>query len=139
LQQNENEQDYQPATPENAGNNFGKAFSDSRGAKKRSLPSPIAILMIVIMLAAVSTWLLPAGQYHKLALSGQSFIITTGTNDISLPLSQKTLDSLGIGINVEKFTGGDIRKPVSVPGTFGKEKRNPKISMTSPSFKSFSF
>ena len=32
-------------------------------ANKNSLPGPIPILMIVIILAAISTWLLPAGQY----------------------------------------------------------------------------
>lgn len=125
--QNTTEQkDYLSTVQDNGGNDFGKAFIDTAGRKKGSLPAPITILMIVIVLAAISTWLLPAGQYHKLALGGQSFTITTNKGGISLPLSQKTLDSLGIRINVEKFTGGDIRKPVSVPGTFAREKRNPQ-------------
>jgi uncharacterized ion transporter superfamily protein YfcC len=47
----------------------------------------------------------------------------TDSNEVSLPLSQKTLDSLGIKIKIEKFTAGEIRKPVSVPGTFTKQKR----------------
>ena len=32
-------------------------------ANKNSLPGPIPILMIVIILTAISTWLLPTGQY----------------------------------------------------------------------------
>ncbi|HRB24306.1 MAG TPA: hypothetical protein PLZ18_11075, partial [Ferruginibacter sp.] len=93
-------------------------------AKKRALPGPIPILMIVIILAAICTWLLPAGQYNKLSANEKSFTMVTNTGDVQLPLTQKTLDSLGIQIKVEKFIHGEIRKPVSVPGTFTKQKRN---------------
>ena len=95
-------------------------------ATKRSFLGPIPILMIVIILAAVSTWLLPAGQYNKLSVTGKTFTMVTDTNEIALPLTQKTLDSLGIQIKVEKFIKGEIRKPVSVPGSFTKQKRNPQ-------------
>ena len=93
-------------------------------ATKRSFPGPIPILMIVIILAAIGTWLLPAGQYNKLAVTGKTFTMVTDTNEIVLPLTQQTLDNLGIRIKVEKFMKGEIRKPVSVPGSFAKQKRN---------------
>lgn len=93
---------------------------------KKSLPGPITILMIVIILAAISTWLLPAGQYAKLATDGRSFIVSTDTSSVALPLTQKTLDSLGIRIQLQKFVDGDIRKPVSMPGTYSQQKRNPQ-------------
>jgi len=95
-------------------------------ATKKTFPGPIPILMIVIILAAIATWLLPAGQYNKLSVTGKTFTIVTDTNEIALPLTQQTLDSLGIQIKVEKFIAGDIRKPVSVPGSFTKQKRNPQ-------------
>ena len=95
-------------------------------ANKRSFPGPIPILMIVIILAAISTWLLPAGQYNKLSVTGKTFTMATDTSEITLPLTQQTLDSLGIRIKVEKFIKGEIRKPVSVPGSFTKQKRNPQ-------------
>ena len=95
-------------------------------ATKRSFPGPIPILMIVIILAAIGTWLLPAGQYNKLSVTGKTFTMITDTNEIALPLTQQTLDSLGIRIKVEKFIKGEIRKPVSVPGSFTKQKRNPQ-------------
>ena len=95
-------------------------------ATKRSFPGPIPILMMVIIFAAVGTWLLPAGQYNKLSVTGKTFTMVTDTNEIALPLTQQTLDSLGIQIKVEKFIAGDIRKPVSVPGSFTKQKRNPQ-------------
>ena len=93
-------------------------------ANKRSFPGPIPILMLVIILAAIATWLLPAGQYNKLAVSGKTFSMTTDSSESALPLTQKTLDSLGINITIEKFIDGDIKKPISVPGTFYKQKRN---------------
>lgn len=93
---------------------------------KKSFPGPIPILMIVIVLAAIGTWFLPAGQYNKMSVTGNTFIMVADSNEIVLPLTQKTLDSLGIMIKVEKFIAGDIRKPVSVPNTFAKQKRNPQ-------------
>ncbi len=92
--------------------------------KKRSFPGPITILMGVIIIAAISTWLLPAGQYNKLSVNGNSFTMLTDSNEVSLPLTQKTLDSLGIHIEVEKFINGDIRKSVSVPGTYTRQEKN---------------
>ncbi len=94
--------------------------------KKRSLPGPISILMLVIILAAVCTWVMPAGQYRKLSVSNNSFIIAGASGDLSLPLTQQTLDSLGIRINVQKFINAGIRKPISVPGTFTKQPKNPQ-------------
>ena len=94
--------------------------------KKKSLPGPIPILMIVIILAAACTWLLPAGQYSKLAVNDKNFTVITDSGQIILPLTQKTLDSLGIKIQIQKFIAGDIRKPVSVPNSFTKQKRNPQ-------------
>ncbi|MES2430993.1 MAG: SLC13 family permease [Bacteroidota bacterium] len=93
-------------------------------ASKRSFPGPIPILMIVIVFAAIFTWVLPAGQYNKLSVTGKNFTMITNTGEIQLPLTQKTLDSLGIKIQIEKFIHGDIRKPVSVPETFTKQQRN---------------
>ncbi|MBP9099309.1 MAG: YfcC family protein [Ferruginibacter sp.] len=86
---------------------------------KRKLPSPITILMIVIIIAALATVLIPAGQYNRLSYSeGNSFTYTTKDSTLSLPLTQQTLDSLHIRISLEKFKSGAIRKPVSVPGTY---------------------
>ena len=88
------------------------------------MPGPITILMGVIIFAAIGTWLLPAGQYHKLSVNSNAFSMNTDKGEISLPLTQKTLDSLGIQVKVQKFIDGDIRKPISVPGTYTKQKRN---------------
>lgn len=96
-------------------------------AKKRSLPSPLTILMIVIVLAAISTWILPAGEYSKMSSDGnKAFLITSASGSVILPFTQRTLDSLSIKIPLQKFTDGDIRKPVSVPGSYKPIAKNPQ-------------
>lgn len=93
-------------------------------SEKKSFPSPLAILMLVIVLAAACTWVLPAGQYSKLSAEKEHFLVTSPAGERTLPLTQRTLDSLGIRIALEKFTGGDIRKAVSIPGTFVEQPKN---------------
>lgn len=87
-------------------------------AGTRPFPHPITILMFAIVIAAGCTWLLPAGVYDKLKVSGDQFELTTQHGPVTLPLTQRTLDSLGLVIPLEKFTSGAIFKPVSVNGTY---------------------
>ncbi len=75
--------------------------------------------MLVTLLAAVATWLLPAGKYNTLSYEhGDTFTVTQPTGEVQLPFTQHTLDSLHIRIPLNKFSEGAIRKPVSVPGTY---------------------
>jgi uncharacterized ion transporter superfamily protein YfcC len=92
---------------------------------KRAFPAPLTVLMIIIALAAIATWLLPAGQYNKLSIKeGRFFTVQSVAGEVQLPFAQKTLDSLGIRINFESFKNGDILKPVSIPGTYHKLPKN---------------
>ena len=94
-------------------------------AAKRIMPSPITILMGVIVIAALATILIPAGQYNRLSYTeGNSFKLITKDAESSLPLTQQTLDSLHIKISLEKFKSGSIRKPVSIPGTYQTIPKN---------------
>ena len=93
-------------------------------SKKSKLYSPITILMIVIIIAAIATWLVPAGRYDTLSYSEKSFIINTESGDVSIPFTKHSLDSLQIHITTEKFITGAIRKPVAIPGTFHPLKKN---------------
>ncbi len=95
--------------------------------KPKSLPTPLTLIMLVIVLAAGSTWLLPAGQYSKLSADGnQAFVVSSASDTVSLLFTQQTLDSLSIKIPVQKFSNGDIRKPISVPGTYQKQQARPQ-------------
>lgn len=91
----------------------------------KKLPTPITILMLVILLAAAATWFVPAGKYDTLSYNGGShFQLSKSAEVISLPFSQHTLDSLHTLIKLEKFERGDIRKPVSVPGSYHRLPQN---------------
>jgi len=91
-------------------------------AGRNNFPHPITILFFAIIIAAGCTWLLPAGEYSKLAMKDDSFEMVTQDGNVYLPLTQHTLDSLGMLIPLEKFTGGAIIKPVSVNGTYQKAR-----------------
>ena len=94
-------------------------------AGKRKLPSPLTILMAVIIIAALATVVIPAGQYSRLSYTaGDHFTLITKDTESSLPFTQHTLDSLDIKISLEKFKSGAIRKPVSIPGTYQTIARN---------------
>lgn len=93
--------------------------------KKRKLPTPFTILMIVIVIAAVATWILPAGKYDRLEyIEDSGFVVHGKDGDKVLPATQQTLDSLQIRIALEKFKTGKIRKTVSIPNTYHKIESN---------------
>ncbi len=92
--------------------------------KKRTLLSPITILMIVVILAALATWLVPAGRYDTLSYNENSFTLNKDSTQVILAFGPRTLDSLQINISLDKFQAGAIRKPVAVPGTFHKLPKN---------------
>jgi uncharacterized ion transporter superfamily protein YfcC len=81
--------------------------------------------MLVIVLAAIATWLIPAGRYDRLSYAeGTSFTYNSDSDEVSLPLTQETLDSVHINIPLENFKSGAIKKPVSVPGTYKRLPSN---------------
>lgn len=102
---------------------------------KKTLPTPITVLMLVTVIAAIATWILPAGEYNTLSYEEDVFIIHSSKGSSTLSYSQQTLDSLHILIPAEKFKNGDIRKPVSVPGTYSNleaKKQGPVDILLAP-------
>ena len=97
--------------------------------KKRSFPSAFTVLFIVLIFAAVLTWVVPSGSYSKLKynVDGKVFTITKpdGTEE-EMPGTQETLDKLGVKVNVEKFQDESIYKPVAIPGTYENVDSNPQ-------------
>jgi uncharacterized ion transporter superfamily protein YfcC len=103
----------------------------------KKLPSPITILMVVIVFAALATWLIPAGKYSTLSYTeGRStFVFSEKGQEKAIPLTQRSLDSLNIMIKLDKFKDGSIRKPVSVPGTYNtiaSNRQGPVEILTAP-------
>jgi uncharacterized ion transporter superfamily protein YfcC len=97
--------------------------------KKLQFPTAYTILFIVAALVAILTWIMPAGKYDSLAYSSNEnvFIVTTATGEINnFPPTQETLDTLNIKAKLDKFVGGDIWKPIGIPGTYTKLDSNPQ-------------
>lgn len=91
-------------------------------------PTPYTVLMGVILVAAIATWILPAGQYSTIEFDSNSstFELVTTNGSETLPGIQSTLDQLGIIIPIEKFESGDLSRPISVPGTYQQVESSPQ-------------
>lgn len=88
--------------------------------KKLKFPTAQSILLIIAALVAVLTWVVPAGKYDTLTYNKEtnSFTKTSLETSETLIASQETLDKLNIKIPLQKFTDGDIWKPISIPNTY---------------------
>ena len=98
--------------------------------KKRGFLSSFSICFLVVLLAAILSWIIPAGNYDTLVYDEGSnqFIVYsadydeeagTGT-ETAYPATQETLDEFGITAGLDNFTNGNIYKPMSIPGTYQK-------------------
>lgn len=96
--------------------------------KALKLPTAQTILLIITAIVALLTWIIPAGKYDSLAYdkSADSFVKTHLETTTSLPATQSTLDSLGVNIPLEKFTNGDIWKPIGIPNTYNQLESKPQ-------------
>ncbi len=96
--------------------------------KKIKFPSAQTVLLLIAAFVALLTWVIPSGQYDRLAYNKEdnSFIKTSQEKLIILEASQKTLDDLQVKIPLEKFTSGAIYKAISIPGTYQKLEARPQ-------------
>lgn len=95
--------------------------------KSFKFPTPYSVLIIIIIMAAVATWLLPAGSFDQLTYDVDSNSFTVqGQSSVELPATQGILDELGLQMELEKFTEGKINRPVSVPNTYTEVESSPQ-------------
>lgn len=96
--------------------------------KKLQFPTAQTILLIIAGLVALLTWVIPAGKYDTLHYnsSEKAFIIKSLEKQTQLEASQETLTHLNIKIPLEKFTNGDIWKPINIPQTYKKLAPKPQ-------------
>ena len=96
--------------------------------RKLKFPTAQTILIIIAIIVALLTWLIPAGKYDSLAYNSKNntFIKTSLEETIELPATQKTLENLNIKIPIEKFTNGDIYKPIGIPNTYKELESKPQ-------------
>jgi uncharacterized ion transporter superfamily protein YfcC len=96
--------------------------------KKIKFPTAQTILLIIAGLVALLTWFVPSGKFDSLTYNKteNNFTRTSINKTEILPATQQTLDALYIKIPVEKFTNGDIWKPISIPNTYHKVTAKPQ-------------
>lgn len=95
---------------------------------KLKMPGAFAILFLLTIVAVLATWFVPAGSYSKLAYNPTTtkLEVTNPNGDVDkLPATQKSLDKMGVKIDVKQFTSGGITKPVSIPDTYKRLKQHP--------------
>ena len=96
--------------------------------RKPQFPTAPTILIIVAAFVALLTWLIPAGKYDSLAYDAQSntFTKTRLEESVELPATLETLEKLHIKIPLEKFTSGDIYRPIAIPDTYQEVEPQPQ-------------
>ncbi len=88
--------------------------------KKFKFPTAQTILILIAVFVTILTWLVPAGKYDSLAYNAanNTFIKTSLEESTELPATAETLENLNIKIPIQKFTSGDIYKPIGIPDTY---------------------
>lgn len=97
--------------------------------KKKGFLSAFSICFIVVILAVILTWIIPAGSYSTIEYSEDksAFLITDVDGTITeMPATQEVLDEYRITAKLENFLNGNITKPMSIPGTYKKMERQPQ-------------
>jgi len=97
--------------------------------KKFEFPTAITVLFIVIIFAAVLTWIVPAGQFAKLTYNADTTMFEVAYPDgtvAEMEATQETLDTLGVTGSLDKFLDGSLYKPVAVPGTYELVESQPQ-------------
>ncbi len=97
--------------------------------KKLSFPSAITVLFIVLILAALLTYMVPAGKYAKMIYDADAnvFEITSPSGEVTtMPPTQETLDTLGVTGSLDKFLDGSLHKPVAIPGSYERVAQQPQ-------------
>lgn len=97
--------------------------------KKREFPNAFTVLFIVLIIASVLTFLIPAGMYQRLNYNSDidKFEITDTNDDVrTVDATQESLSSLNIAISLDKFKNGDINKPIAIPNTYERIHQKPQ-------------
>jgi len=96
--------------------------------KTIKFPTAQTILLIIAALVAILTWLIPSGAYDSLTYNKieNTFTKKSLSETKVLAATQETLNLLEIKIPLEKFTNGDIWKPISIPNTYKKVEAKPQ-------------
>lgn len=96
--------------------------------KNIKFPTAQTILIIIAGLVTLLTWLVPAGKYDTLLYNkaDHTFIQTGIKGTKTLKATEETLEALAIKIPLEKFTSGELYKPINIPNTYKTLEAQPQ-------------
>jgi uncharacterized ion transporter superfamily protein YfcC len=96
--------------------------------QKLKFPTAHTVLFIIAAVVSLMTWIIPAGEYDRLAYDGETdaLVRTSEGTSVNFPATQKTLDELAIQIPIDKFKEGAISKAISIPNTYKKLEGQPQ-------------
>lgn len=97
--------------------------------KKRGFPSAFTTLFIILIFAAVLTYIVPSGKFSRLTYDDATneFVITDYNDEVHREsANQEVLDRLHIQLDLDKFTEGVIRKPIAIPNTYKEIEQQPQ-------------
>ena len=97
--------------------------------KQFNFPSAFTILFIILIIAVVLTWVVPAGSYSKLTYDNINNVFVVKAyqqEDVTYPATEESLEKLKIKIDLKNFTEGTIKKPIAIPDTYQRVENKPK-------------
>lgn len=96
--------------------------------KNIKFPTAQTILLLIAAMVALLTWVIPAGKYDSLSYNKEANTFTRSSleGSTTLEASQETLEALQVKIPLNKFTNGDIWKPISIPNTYQEVEPRPQ-------------
>lgn len=97
--------------------------------KKREFPTAFTVLFIILIFAAILTYVVPSGKFSRLTYDdvAREFVVTDQNDEVkTLPATQEVLNKFNIQLDVEKFEDGTIKKPIAIPGTYVQIEQHPQ-------------
>lgn len=91
-------------------------------------PTPYTVLILIIVICAGLTFVLPSGSYNTLQYAPEKneFVITSPDSVYSVKATQSFLNEKGVRIDIQKFKEGKIKKTISIPNTYRQGEAKPQ-------------
>ncbi len=97
--------------------------------KKREFPTAFTVLFVILIFAAILTYIVPSGKFSRLTYDDatREFVITDHNDETKVvPATQSVLDNFNIQLDLSKFEDGSIKKPIAIPGTYVQIEQQPQ-------------
>ncbi|MCR1897416.1 YfcC family protein [Irregularibacter muris] len=102
---------------------------EKKRKRKFQFPTAFTVLFIILIIAAILTYIVPAGVYSKLQYNADenAFMVENHLGEVTtLPATQESLEELNIPMNIGKFIDGSMKKPIAIPGTYQRIQQSPQ-------------